>query len=77
MPVSALAIEQASEIQRVFEDRYAKEEKVVGVGLGLNERGNDLALNVQVSDQSAVADLPKTFSGLEVIVDVVGEVEAY
>ena len=71
------SIEQAVEIQKDFEQLYTKVSGVVGVGIGLNEKHDDLAINVQVAREAIGQKLPKTFDGLEVVVDVVGTVKAY
>jgi hypothetical protein len=69
------SMQEAIEIQRAFERRFAKR-GLVGVGIGLNSRRDDLALTVYVSRQNEAAKLPATFSGLDVMVDVVGAVRA-
>jgi hypothetical protein len=69
------SMQEAIEIQRAFERRFAKR-GLVGVGIGLNSRRDDLALTVYVSRQNEAAKLPATFSGLDVVVDVVGAVRA-
>lgn len=71
------SIEQAVEIQRVFEERYAGKSGVVGIGIGLNEARDDLALNVQVARPAEAAQIPPKFRGLEVVIDIVGTVEAF
>ena len=65
------SMQQAVEIQRAFEHRYAHEEGVVGVGIGLNRGRDDLAINVYVTRKSCKDKLPGEFDGLDVIVDVV------
>lgn len=69
------SMQEAIEIQRAFERQFAKR-GLVGVGIGLNSRRDDLALTVYVSRQNEAAKLPATFSGLDVMVDVVGAVRA-
>jgi len=69
------SMQEAIEIQRAFERRFAKR-GLVGVGIGLNSRRDDLALTVYVSRQNEAAKLPATFSGLDVVADVVGAVRA-
>ncbi len=69
------SMQEAIETQRAFERRFAKR-GLVGVGIGLNSRRDDLALTVYVSRQNEAAKLPATFSGLDVMVDVVGAVRA-
>ena len=56
------SMQEAIEIQRAFERRFAKR-GLVGVGIGLNSRRDDLALTVYVSRQNEAAKLPATFSG--------------
>lgn len=77
MNVTAKSMENAVEIQRNFEDLYAQAETVVGVGIGLNSERDNLALNVQVSDRASVGAFPKTYKGLEVVVNVVGPISAF
>lgn len=71
-------IEEARALRKRFEDSLAKVQPgIVGVGISLNEQKDDLAINVQV-DTSSVADrLPRRFDGIDVVVDVVGEVSAF
>ncbi len=69
------SMQEAIEIQRAFERRFAKR-GLIGVGIGLNSRRDDLALTVYVSRQNEAAKLPTTFSGLDVMIDVVGAVRA-
>lgn len=71
------SIDQATAIQKDFEEAYANESGVVGIGIGLNDRRDDLAINVQVSKPATVQKLPKTFDGLDVVVDVVGAVRSF
>ena len=68
---------QAVEIQKAFEKQFAGEECLVGVGIGLNRSQDDLALNVSVTREREAQRLPKTFDGLDVVVDVVGTIRAY
>ena len=77
MPVDELAMRKAEVVQKDFEDHYGNMDKIVGIGIGLNAQQNDLALNVQVSDQSALRSLPRHYGGLDVVINVVGEVSVY
>lgn len=77
MPVNELAMRKAQVVQKDFEDHYGNMDKIVGIGIGLNAQQNDLALNVQVLDQSALGALPRHYGGLDVVINVVGEVSAY
>ena len=77
MSMDRQAFEKAALIQRQFEDRYCDLPSVVGVGLGLNSASDGPAINVQVTQELPVRALPKKFRGLEVVVDIVGEVQAY
>jgi hypothetical protein len=70
-------MDDALEIQKAFEAEYARAKGVLGIGIGLNERRDDLALNVSVAKPSQAAKLPHSFQGLDVVVDVVGSFEAY
>lgn len=72
MPELKHSMEQAEGIQRAFEQRFGKNEGLVGVGIGLNRSRDDLALNVFVAQQEQAGALPKNFHGLDVVVDVVG-----
>jgi hypothetical protein len=71
------SMKEAVEIQRAFEKQFGDNNGLVGVGIGLNPRQDDLALNVYVSRQKEAEKLPKTFDGLEIVVDVVGAIRAY
>jgi hypothetical protein len=71
------SMRQAVEIQKAFEEKFAGEECLVGVGIGLNSSRDDLALNVSVTRKREAQRLPKTFDGLDVVVDVVGTIRAY
>lgn len=68
---------QATEIQRAFEAKFGSGKGLVGIGIGLNASGDDLALSVLVQEQESVAELPSEFEGLDVVVDVVDETLAY
>ncbi|MBX9464813.1 MAG: hypothetical protein KL840_17930 [Aquamicrobium sp.] len=70
-------MEQAIEIQKAFERHFAGKGKVLSVGIGLNGAKDDLAINVCVSRLNEAENLPKTFEGLDVVVDVVGAIRAY
>ncbi len=71
------SMKEAVEIQRAFEERFADCDGLVGVGICLNSSRDDLAINVYLSKEKKGAKLPKTFDGLDVVVDVVGEVRAF
>nr|WP_319384121.1 hypothetical protein [uncultured Roseibium sp.] len=72
------SIEQAIQIQERFQhDVTENVQGIVGVGISLNEKQDDLALNVQVKEQSVATGLPRSFNGLDVVVDVVGTVKAF
>ena len=71
------SIEEAIEIQKAFEERYAGRSGVLGIGIGFNRTHDDLALNVQVARPVEAAKIPPSFDGLDVVVDVVGSIEAY
>lgn len=77
MPLTKEAFEAAVSIQQEFERNYAKLPSVVGVGLGMNAASTGPAISVQVTRPVAAKKLPKTFHGLEVVVDVVGKIVAY
>lgn len=68
---------EAAKIQKIFESRIADGiPGIVGIGLSLNKKQDDLALNVQVECEAVAHSLPKHFRGLDVVVDVVGEARA-
>ena len=71
------SMNEALEIQKAFEERFGRKDGLLGIGIGLNHQRDDLALNVYVSRQREAAKLPKTFDGLDVVVDVVGAVRAF
>lgn len=71
------SMEEAIEIQKAFERHFAGKGEVLSVGIGLNGSMDDLALNVRVSRPKEAEHLPKSFDGLEVVVDVVGAIKAY
>jgi hypothetical protein len=71
------SMKEALEIQKAFEERFCRKNGLLGVGIGLNDQQDDLALNVYVSQEREAAKLPKTFDGLDVVVDVVGVVRAF
>lgn len=71
------SMDQARAIQKAFEERFGDKEGLLGVGICLNPRQDDLALNVSVSCRQQAIHLPKTFDGLDVVVDVVGSIRAY
>jgi hypothetical protein len=70
------SMKEAVKIQRAFEERFRHKGGLMGVGICLNPRTGDLALNVQLSKKKNVTELPKTFNGLDVLVDIVGAVRA-
>lgn len=71
------SMEEARKAQRAFEQRFGGKDGLLGIGIGLNADRNDLALNVSVSERTQARGLPKTFDGLDVVVDVVGVIRAY
>jgi hypothetical protein len=50
---------------------------LLGIGIGLNTGKDDLALNISVSRVAQASGIPKTFKGLDVVVDVVGAIRAF
>ena len=68
---------QAAEIQRDFEEEFGADQELLGVGIGLNAAGDDLAISVLVKRPEAASQLPSEFKGLDVVVDVVGANTAY
>jgi hypothetical protein len=71
------SMEEAIEIQKAFEKRFARKDGLVSVGIGLNRSMDDLAINVCVSQPQEAEHLPETFDGLDVVVDVVGTIRAF
>lgn len=71
------SMEEAIEIQKAFERRFAGSGELLSVGIGLNGSMDDLAINVCVSRPKEAEHLPKTFDGLDVVVDVIGAVRAF
>lgn len=69
MSATKHTMEEALQIQKDFESRFARKQGIVGVGICLNKKKDDLALNVYVSRQPV--NLPDDFEGLDVVVDVV------
>ena len=76
MPNVKHTMKAAVAIQRAFEERFCSPHDLKAVGVCLNPRTGDLALHVQVSNKTEAGNLPRSFEGLEVIVDVVGAVRA-
>ena len=70
------AFDSAASVQRQFEETFAADPNIVGIGLGLNRAADGLAISVQVSAPPTAGSLPEQFSGLEVVVVVVGRIEA-
>lgn len=71
------SMKEAVVIQKAFEDHFCSEQGVKGsVGICLDSRTGELALNVQLSRKEDAIKLPKKFNGLSVIVDIVGDVRA-
>ncbi len=77
MQVTAQQFKQAETVQKAFEQQFALAPDVMGIGLGLNAKADAPALNVQVRNAEAREVLPTTFGGLDVVVEVVGDVHAY
>lgn len=75
MPVDRKAFEDAIAIQREFEKRYSGIREVVGIGIGLNKAADAPAINVQIA-RDAGGKLPSSFQGLDVVLDVVGDIDA-
>lgn len=68
---------QATEIQRAFQEKFGADEELLGIGIGLNDAGDDLTLNVLVKKPEKASQLPAEFKGLDVVVNVVGANTAY
>ncbi len=64
-----------SEVQTAFEEKYLDLEGVLGVGITTGPTGDD-AIVVYLEHGGAESKLPKTFQGLDVIAEIVGEVKA-
>lgn len=70
------AFDSAASVQRQFEQEFAGNPNILGIGLGLNSAADALVISVQVSEPPAVGSIPTQFGGLEVLVIVVGRIEA-
>lgn len=68
--------EPGQKLQFAFEEKYLNTEGVVGVGLTDGDRG-ELAIIVYLQSQGAETNLPAEFQGHQVIVEVVGAIDAY
>lgn len=71
------SMEEALKIQQAFERQFGNRDGLLGVGIGLNPERDDLALSVSVSEPTQAEDLPRTFNGLDIVVDVVGIIRTY
>ncbi|WP_159587880.1 MULTISPECIES: hypothetical protein [Chelativorans] len=71
------SMEQAIEIRKAFEAQFGPSEGVTGVGICLSPNADDLALNVYVSRDEEAVKLPRTFDGLDVVVEVVGTIRKF
>lgn len=71
------SMEEALKIQQAFERQFGGREGLMGIGICLNPENDDLALNVSVSKRKQAENLPKSFRGLDIVVDVVGVVRAF
>lgn len=71
------SIDQVKLTQQAFERLYTRESGVLGVGIGMNSRQDDLALTVYVATEEDMATLPKRFEGVDVVCDVVGSFSAF
>lgn len=68
---------EAAAIQQAFEEKFGGDEELLGVGLGLNAAGDDLAITVLARKPETASRLPSDFKGLDVVVEVVGANTAY
>jgi len=68
---------EVSRIQKNFEERFVDAEWMVGVGVGLNQAEDDLALSVFVKTEDDLSKLPTEFEGVEVVSRVVERFERY
>ena len=68
---------QATEIQQAFQEAFGADQNLLGIGIGLNAAGDNLAISVLVKKQETASQLPSAFKGLDVVVDVVGANTAY
>lgn len=71
------SMQEVLKIQKDFEARFGQTEGVTGIGICANPHSDDLALNVLVTGDKEAANLPKTFNGLDIVIDITGVTRAY
>lgn len=70
------SMQEAIEIQKAFQAEFGNFQGVSGVGICLNQNADDLALSVLVNGEKDAEKLPRTFGGLDVLVQLVGTIRA-
>lgn len=63
-------------LQAAFEEKYLDSDGVVGIGMTDGDAGEPAILVYLQSAQAAEA-LPKTFEGMAVATEIVGDIDAY
>lgn len=71
------SIKEAEAIQKDFEARFGGTKGITGIGICLSPNGDDLALNVFVTKTKEAASLPRTFEGLDIVVETTGTMRAF
>ncbi len=69
-------LSKLEEWQKKLESEIAEAPGVLGIGIGLNEAGDNYSLNVFVEDEKTVLGLPKTIGDVDIVYRVVGELKA-
>jgi hypothetical protein len=70
------SMKEAEAIQKDFEKKFGQAEGVTGIGICLSPNKDDLALSVFVTASKEASRLPKTFEGLDIVVETTGTVRA-
>lgn len=71
-----IEIDKLTEAKRKLVDEYKSVSGFSGVGIGAGRTPGTFALRVMVADASAAKRIPSTYSGVDVLVDVVGKIKA-
>lgn len=71
-----IEMDKLTEAKRRLVAEYRSLAGFSGVGIGSGRTPGSLALRVMVADASAAKRIPSTFSGVDVLVDVVGKIKA-
>ena len=68
--------EPGQDLQLAFEEKYLETDGLLGIGLTDGDRG-ELAIVVYLQSKGPEANLPTEFRGHQVIIEVVGAIDAY